>query len=110
MADIMNKFKEHLGVDEKTFYSILFHGFYYYDEKSDDIYWESNAVFIGNGECPHSCNMISTFPLSMDAHAFDWTKEDKVFNFENYGKTWSINEDDLKHLLKNQNSVRVYFI
>ncbi len=99
-----NRFEKGVGVSIETFIKIITDGFYY--KKGKDVFWESNAVFIGNGYCRHSNSMVKTHFLYSefdhdnqksiaDQHYWDWAKKEDVFNFEDYGKTWSINREDL---------------
>lgn len=109
------QFEKGLGVDIETFIKIITEGFYYISKKYNAVYWCNNAIFIGNGFCPHSNNMIRTHFLDdeidpktdkvlKDQHYWDWAKEEDVFCFRDYGKTWSINRDDLERKFKEKNN------
>lgn len=97
-------FKKHFGVTIEDFIEILTHGFYYKSKK--DIYYCNNAIFVGNGYSPHSNSMVRTHYWIKDAdnaangkedcHYWDWKKDEDVFDFCDYGKTWSINKKDLE--------------
>lgn len=97
------KIKSSKDLPFEIFQRILYKGFYYKTPKG--IYWESNAVFIGNGYYDH---MVKTYPLGCpefpkgggfaikDQHYWDWGQRSDVFSFEDYGVTWSAFEEDLK--------------
>lgn len=87
----------------EVFQKILCKGFYYI--KGDSIYWESNAVFIGNGY--HDC-MVRTHFLDFehdgdrilkDAHYWDWAEKEDIFDFCTYGKTWCVDRVVLEGIL-----------
>lgn len=110
LEDLNDSFIKGFGVDIKTFIKIITDGFYYIKDK--EIYWCNNAIFIGNGYCPHSSNMVRTHYLHSetdsntdkilkDQHYWDWAKEEDVFCFEDYNKSWSI---DRKILEDNMNT------
>lgn len=103
----MNKerFEKGLGVSIETFISIITDGFYYKEGKN--IYYQRNAIFIGNGYSPHSNSMVTTHFLSSeydeenkiqikDQHYWDWARKEDVFNFEDYGKTWALTREELE--------------
>lgn len=101
----IERFEKGLGVPIETFIEIITNGFYY--KQGKEIYWCSNAIFIGNGYYPHSNSMVRTHFLNSqkdyttnknieDSHYWDWCKKEDVFCFEDYGKTWSINREDLE--------------
>lgn len=109
----IQRFENGIGVSVKTFIKIVTDGFYYIDNKRKEIYWCNNAVFIGNGFSPHSNNMVRTHFLDgktdyrnnkilKDQHYWDWAKEEDVFCFEDYGKTWSMNRKDLEKVIENK--------
>lgn len=84
----------------EDFHKILYDGFYYKEGK--EIYYERNAIFIGNGFCDR---MIRTHFLHSqwsgellleDSHFFDWAKRDDVWKFDDYGVTWSVRREDLE--------------
>ena len=84
----------------EIFRKILYNGFYY--KEDGKIYYERNAVFIGNGFCDQ---MIRTHYLHSeqngeifleDSHFFDWARREDVWKFDDYGVTWSVNEEELK--------------
>lgn len=98
-------FEKGLGMPLETFMNIITEGFYYKSGK--DIYYQRNAIFIGNGYCPHSNSMVTTHYLASDydsetqtklkdQHYWDWARKEDVFNFQDYGKTWSLNREDLE--------------
>lgn len=86
----------------EDFQKILQEGFWY--KESKNIYYERNAIFIGNGYQDH---MVRTHPqgvpefangdgpITKDQHYWDWDKRGDVFSFEGYGITWSVREEDL---------------
>ena len=86
----------------EDFQKILQEGFWY--KESKNIYYERNAIFIGNG---HRDHMVRTHPqgvpefangdgpITKDQHYWDWDKRGDVFSFEGYGITWSVREEDL---------------
>lgn len=101
----IERFEKGLGVTMEIFIEIITNGFYYKQRK--EIYWCSNAIFIGNGYSPHTNSMVETHFLGSkqdpktneyieDSHYWDWAKKEDVFNFEDYGKTWSVNREDLE--------------
>ena len=110
----IERFEKGLGVDIKTFIEIITNGFYYINKKDNEIYWYGNrAVFIGNGHSPNSNNMVITHFLAdkidyenqkilKDQHYWDWAKEEDVFCFKDYGKTWSIKREDLEKVVENE--------
>lgn len=109
----IKRFEEGVGIPIEEFLDIITHGFYFIKDK--EIYWcGERAIFIGNGYCPHSNNMIVTYPcrgckdvnVFENAHFFSWDKEESTFNFENYNKTWSIHREVLEENLKND-SIRI---
>lgn len=87
----------------ETFRKIIYNGFYYI--KNNAIFWETNAIFIGNG---YSDQMVKTHPVPgfpkagefEDAHYWDWGNKDEVWEFKDYGKTWSIDREELEKILK----------
>lgn len=90
----------------ETFRKIIYNGFYYI--KNNLIFWESNAIFIGNG---YSDQMVKTRPFPCyllpesvegykDAHYWDWGNKDEVWEFKDYGKTWSIDREELEKNLE----------
>ncbi len=95
-----------LGMSLETFANILTQGFYYKEGKN--IYFQRNAIFVGNGYCPHSNSMVATHYLSSeydektrknikDQHYWDWCRKEDVFNFKDYGKTWSFYREELEN-------------
>ena len=99
----IERFEKGLGISIDKFIKIITKGFYY--KKGKEIYWQSNAVFIGNGYCPHSNSMVATHYYvndieksnnhEEDYHFWDWKERDAVFNFEDYGRTWAATEEEL---------------
>ena len=103
------RFEKGLGVDIETFIEIITEGFYYISKKYNKVFWCNNAIFVGNGFSPSSNHMVRTHFLDdeidyntnkvlKDQHYWDWAKEEDVFCFNDYGKTWSINRDDLEKI------------
>lgn len=104
----IERFEKGLGVDIETFIEIITDGFYYI--KDNDIYWcGNNAIYIGNG---YSNSMVKThhtiFDINKvtthkeDCHYWDWKKKGDVFDFKDYGKTWSVNREDLEKVVGNE--------
>lgn len=84
----------------EVFQEILYDGFYYIH--NGDIYWEPNAIFIGNGYHDY---MIRTHFLESkfdgdkilkDAHYWDWAEKEDVFDFADYGKIWCVDRKILE--------------
>ncbi len=105
----LDYFVKGVGIPIEEFLDIITKGFSYIDFERKDIYYlPHQCVFVGNGYCPHSCSMVKTYPLTEandkvvnDGHYWDWKGEKySVFNFEDYNKTWSVNEDILREKLK----------
>lgn len=102
-------FENGIGIPIEEFLDIITNGFYYIETDKNgrkEIYWLGNrCVFIGNGYCPHSNNMVKTnflYKKNSDAHYWDWLEENSVFNFENYNKTWSIHREILEEIIENE--------
>ena len=106
----VKRFEKGVGVDIETFINIITNGFYYISKKYNEVYWCNNAIFIGNGFSPHSNSMVrthyldsetdqKTYKVLKDQHYWDWAREEDVFCFEDYGKTWSINREYLENIL-----------
>lgn len=100
----IERLEKGLGISIDKFISIITNGFYY--REGNEIYWQSNAIFIGNGYCPHSNSMVNTHHLRSeydredkkqitDSHYWDWARKEDVFNFEDYGKTWASTREEL---------------
>lgn len=90
----------------KEFKQILYNGFYYIYK--NDIYFENNAIFIGNGYHDY---MIKTHYLKSkydndkilkDSHYFDWAKKEDIWDFTDYGKTWHIDKRYLERRIHNE--------
>ncbi len=107
MSKVIERFEKGLGVSMETFIQILKDGFYY--KQGKEIYYQRNAIFIGNGYSPHSNHMVATHFLDAqydpetnenitDQHYWDWKRKEDVFCFEDYGKTWSLNREELEEL------------
>ena len=101
--DKIERFEKGVGVGIDTFLDIITKGFYYKEGK--EIYYMSNAIFIGNGYCPHSNSMVQTRFMvrdnakrsrnEEDCHYWDWKAPNSVWNFEDYGKTWALTREEL---------------
>ena len=108
----LKRFEDGIGIPIEEFLEIITNGFYYIDFKDKSVYFlRSQCVFVGNGYCPHSNSMVRVYPLFSaddkevkDGHYWDWKKENSVFNFEDYNKTWSIDSGILEEKLKELNN------
>ena len=88
-------------IGSAIFAQILREGFWY--KKDGKILFEDSAVFIGDGEC--DC-MLKTHYVGIAElngkktflgwHYWDWNSEFDVYRFSDYGKTWSVNKEDLE--------------
>lgn len=99
----MKLFKSSKDIPIEDFQKILYNGFYY--KRNNKIYWESAAIFIGNGYSDH---MVKTYPLGIpefangdgfatkDQHYWDWGRKEDVWDFSDYGITWSVRREDLE--------------
>jgi hypothetical protein len=86
------KFTTIAGLDSMIFKQAL-NGFYY-KAKDGNIYWSGNTfIFVGNSFSGHFIKTRN--PNGDNSHMFDWDK-DEYFKLEDYGKTWSLSEEDLK--------------
>ena len=115
----VERFEQGTGVPIEEFLDIITNGFYYIGEctfggkTKKEVYWMGNqSVFIGNGYCPHSNNIVEVLPLFKaddekveDGHYWDWKNKCRIFNFENYNKTWSAKREVLEEIINKENLV-----
>lgn len=113
----VERFEKGIGMPIEDFIKIITEGFYYIsthkrkDKNGEykEIYYQSNAIYVGNGFCPHSNDMVVTHPYNeyddaeetlKEIHYWGWKKKEDVFNFQDYGKTWSAHREQLEKIIK----------